>query len=121
MNYDRNTTIWGSYGGRAQYIKDLSDSYVVNILNWMQDNPEHYKDKLYKVFEEEAAIRRLWAFAEDKPMPVKLPNGRYGFENITWFQRLKHNAKLLKHNTLIYLQSKRNLLKKKRFKVKKRP
>lgn len=112
--YNRETTTWKSADGREILIKDLTDSHVVNILNWIKARSSQYQPGLYEFFEEEAALRRLYAFAEDKPMPTKLPDGTYGFTNIRWYQRIYNYAKLLKYNWIA--KRKQNQLVKKFFK-----
>ena len=95
--YDRETTVWGSANGTERLVKDLSDRHVVNILNWLlAENSRRYD--LIEFFEEEYKLRRLWAFAANKPVPTKLEDGTYGFTNITWWGKLKHKAILLKYN-----------------------
>lgn len=112
--YDREKTTWGSADGRETLVKDLSDAHVVNILNWIQARSSQYQPGLYEFFEKEVELRKFWAFAENNPIPTKLPDGTYGFTNITLWQRIKNRAKLLKYNWIA--ERKRNQGLKKFFK-----
>ncbi|HET8688313.1 MAG TPA: hypothetical protein VFM18_17020 [Methanosarcina sp.] len=73
----RNTYTWGSQDGQKRVVKDLDNSHLVNILNWIKAHPKQYRSGLYELFEEEAMYRRLEAFASDAEIPTKLDNGRW--------------------------------------------
>ena len=69
-------TAWTSADGKTSYVKNLQDSHVVNILNWIKDQQYQYPAGLYELFEEEAAYRKVIAFAQGNALPVKV-DGRW--------------------------------------------
>ena len=76
MIYDRNSFIWpaGGYNGISKdYIPlpEVTDQHLVNILNWIFDQPSRYDYELYEFLENEAKYRSILLFAEGKPRPVK--------------------------------------------------
>lgn len=73
MNYAefRETMTWGSEDGKTYKIPEITDSHLVNILNWIKARPKQYSAGLYELFEEEARFRKLVCFAKDAPIPTK--------------------------------------------------
>ena len=74
-------TLWGSQDGRRTKIKDLDDSHLVNVLNWVADRPECYPDHLYGFLEQEANYRKLICFSSGLPIPFKNNEGRWELLN----------------------------------------
>jgi hypothetical protein len=73
MNYTefRETITWGSEDGKSYRIPEITDSHLVNILNWIKDRPKQYPTDLYGLFEQEAMLRKLVCFAKGEPVPTK--------------------------------------------------
>ncbi len=73
MNYAefRETMRWGSEDGKEYAIPEITDSHLVNILNWIKDRPWQYEPYLYGLFEEEARFRKVVCFAKGAPIPTK--------------------------------------------------
>ncbi len=99
--YHRDITTWGSYDGRKVLVKDLDTPHVVNILNWIKNSMDksesQYSLALYQLFEDEAAIRMLEGFADNKPYPRKQKDGYYKLSNVTRHQQFTNWIRLQYH------------------------
>jgi hypothetical protein len=73
--------LWGSSDGSHKRVRDIDDSHIVNILNWIADHPKSYPPSLYGLFEQEAQLRQLALFVSNQPYPSK-QNGRWTMANI---------------------------------------
>ena len=85
--YYRDETQWESADGTSYLIKDLTTPHLVNILNWMKKHEKTYELALYTFMESEAELRKFTAFVTNEPIPIKLEDGWYGLENITFYRR----------------------------------
>lgn len=68
-NLDFRERKWGSADGRLIKVKDLEIGHLVNILNWILDNPLGYDIGVYHLMVKEAEYRRLVQFAGNGPWP----------------------------------------------------
>lgn len=68
-NRDR---IWRTADGRSIAVKDMTDSHLVNVLNWIIDNPVSYPRSVYDLMLEETKYRQTPLFAEGKPYPQQV-------------------------------------------------
>ena len=66
---DREVVKWVTAAGTQTPIKDLKDGHLVNIINWVQDNPRVYGTYILHMMIEEARYRQVLLFAEGKPYP----------------------------------------------------
>lgn len=70
-NRDR---VWRTADGRGIAVKDMTDSHLVNVLNWIIDNPVSYPRSVYDLMLAETKFRQTPLFAEGKPYPQQ--NGK---------------------------------------------
>jgi hypothetical protein len=66
--HDRNMT-WAAADGRRVKLKDMSDSHLVNVVNWILDNHQLYPVNILDNMVEEARYRQTLLFAEGKSYP----------------------------------------------------
>ena len=60
---------WGTADGRRIKVKDMTDGHVVNVVNWILDNPRSYPASALTLFVSEAMYRQTVLFAEGKAYP----------------------------------------------------
>jgi hypothetical protein len=70
--FEREHTYWRTANGQEIPIKDMADSHLVNVLNWILDNEESYTNDVYNKMNEEAKYRQIILFAEGKPYPQRV-------------------------------------------------
>jgi hypothetical protein len=71
MTHNRES-IWRTADGRLVMLKDMEDSHVVNIINWINDNSKSYPAGSVNRFIAEARYRQTILFAEGKPYPQQV-------------------------------------------------
>lgn len=70
---DREMT-WRTADGRHIAIKDMVDSHLVNVINWIEDNSSAYPKNVLRIMIAEAQYRQVLLFAEGKAYPQRLGN-----------------------------------------------
>lgn len=68
--YDRNTFLWGPEHGDPILVRDLTDSHLCNIINWVLEHELHYGQDILDFMLEEAELRKLPAFVNNQPYIV---------------------------------------------------
>lgn len=71
MTHDRETT-WRTADGRGIPVKDMELGHLVNVVNWILDNRESYRQSVLDLMVAEADYRKVFLFAEGKPYPQKV-------------------------------------------------
>jgi len=67
---------WRTADGRSIPIKDMQLGHLVNVINWVHDNPESYTKEMLDIMIAEARYRQVRLFAEGKAYP-QLVNGAW--------------------------------------------
>lgn len=75
--------IWRTADGRNVQIKDMDLGHLVNVINWIADNPMSYPKSIYDVMVREANYRQIILFAEGKAYPQKTNVGWRVIDPIT--------------------------------------
>jgi hypothetical protein len=65
---------WGTADGRRIKVKDMTDGHMVNVVNWILDNPRSYPASALTLFVSEAMYRQTVLFAEGKAYPQLVGN-----------------------------------------------
>jgi len=60
---------WRTADGRSIPIKDMQLGHLVNVINWVHDNPESYTTEMLDIMIAEARYRQVRLFAEGKAYP----------------------------------------------------
>ena len=69
-----------NYPLRTRKIRLLSTSHIVNIINWVIDRPKQYNHgETLRMFETEMEIRKMISFAKGQRIPIRKPDGYWGF------------------------------------------
>lgn len=68
MTHDREKT-WRTADGRAIAVKDMKLGHLVNVINWVIDNPFSYPAHVRELMIAEANYRKTFLFAEGEPYP----------------------------------------------------
>jgi hypothetical protein len=68
MTHNRDM-LWGTADGRNIAVRDMKDSHLVNVINWISDNLDSYPKSALTVMVDEARYRQTLLFAEGKPYP----------------------------------------------------
>jgi len=66
-SFDRNTFLWGPEDGDPILAKDLTDSHLCNIINWILNHENQYDDGVLDFMVGEAEYRKLAAFVSKQP------------------------------------------------------
>lgn len=66
--HDRNKQ-WRTADGRGIAIKDMELGHLVNVINWIADNPQSYNKSILDTMIAEANYRKVFLFAEAKSYP----------------------------------------------------
>lgn len=100
--HDRDK-VWRTADGRGIPVKDMQLGHLVNVINWVLDNPESYPRSILTLMVAEANYRKLFLFAEGKDYPQqvgrrwKVINAKTGAGNIEkppadYIEAVKENA-----------------------------
>ena len=60
---DRNLIEWTSFGkfhnepARRTLIRDLADSHLMRIVEWIENSPQHYTTDILNLMKDEVAFR----------------------------------------------------------------
>lgn len=74
-NHQQNREIhWGTAAGKKIKVKDMADSHLVNVINWIADNRDSYPENVYNIMKEEARYRQTILFSEGKAYPQLVGN-----------------------------------------------
>jgi len=79
VTHNRETN-WRTADKRDIKVKDMAVSHLVNVLNWITDNPESYTTADYELMESEAKYRQTILFVEGKEYP-QFVSGRWRVVN----------------------------------------
>jgi hypothetical protein len=84
--YNRNESHWTTRDGEEILIKDLSDSHLTNILNWMQTKHFNeavpiYPSEFFQFMQHEAEYRKMIAFVNNGALINRQADGWYIVEN----------------------------------------
>lgn len=60
---------WGTADGRRIPIREIEDSHLVNVINWIIDNQKAYSLATLDLMIAEAKYRQPFLFAEGKAYP----------------------------------------------------
>jgi hypothetical protein len=60
---------WRTADGRSIAVKDMENSHLVNVINWILDNPESYPLTSLNRMIDEANYRKTLLFAKGEPYP----------------------------------------------------
>jgi hypothetical protein len=71
MTHNRDST-WRTADGRSIAVKDMQDSHLVNVINWILDNPDSYPLTSLTRMIAEANYRKTLLFAEGKAYPQQV-------------------------------------------------
>ncbi len=63
---------WRTADGRSVPIKDMENSHLVNVINWILDNQDSYPRGIRDLMIAEAKYRQPFLFAEGKSYPQKI-------------------------------------------------
>lgn len=61
--------VWRTADGRGIAVKDMDLGHLVNVINWILDNPISYPRSVLTLMIAEANYRKLGLFAEGKSYP----------------------------------------------------
>jgi len=64
--------VWRTADGRSIAVKDMENSHLVNVINWIMDNRESYPNSILELMTAEAKYRQTLLFAEGKAYPQKI-------------------------------------------------
>lgn len=63
---------WGTADGRRIRVMDMQDGHLVNVINWILDNPRSYPIHSLELMVAEAKYRQTMLFAEGKAYPQQV-------------------------------------------------
>lgn len=63
---------WRTADGRSIAVKEMKDSHLVNVINWILDNPDSYPLSSLNTMITEANYRKTLLFAEGKAYPQQV-------------------------------------------------
>lgn len=64
--------VWRTADGRSVAVRDMADSHLVNVINWILDNPDSYPLTALNRMVAEADYRKTILFAAGKAYPQKV-------------------------------------------------
>lgn len=64
--------VWRTADGRQISVGDMEESHLVNVINWILDNPDSYSKDTLKLMIAEATYRQSVLFASGKAFPQKV-------------------------------------------------
>lgn len=64
--------IWRTADGRSVAVKDMQLGHLVNVINWISDNPISYPQSIRTLMIEEAKYRQLELFSTGQPYPQQV-------------------------------------------------
>lgn len=65
-------SLWRTADGRSVKIKDMTVGHLVNVINWVLDNPDSYPLSIADIMIEEAKYRQTFLFAKGMPYPQQV-------------------------------------------------
>jgi len=68
MSHNREKS-WRTADGRAVMVKDMQLGHLVNVINWILDNPHSYPASSLALMIAEANYRQPFLFANSEPYP----------------------------------------------------
>lgn len=63
--FDRES-YWGSHLGEVKQVKDLTDTHIVNLIQYVQKYPQFYDPEVLETFKKEAELRGLTETMKDR-------------------------------------------------------
>ena len=75
MMHDRER-MWRTADGRGIKVKDMELFHLVNVINWVSDNPESYPKHVLDLMIAEANYRKIFLFTEGQEYP-QIVNNRW--------------------------------------------
>lgn len=73
--HDR-TKIWTTAAGEKIAVSNLKPGHLVNIINWIIDNPAKYPKEIRDLMIAEARYRQMESFARNEDYPIEI-DGRW--------------------------------------------
>ena len=103
--------MWRTADGRGVKVKDMELGHLVNVINWIGDNPESYPVHVLELMVAEANYRKTFLFAQGQDYPQKIGsrwkviNAQTGVGGIEipptdYIEAVKDNKKLVA--TIVY-------------------
>jgi hypothetical protein len=71
MTHDRSW-VWRTADGRGVTLQEMKLGHLVNVINWISDNPEDYPGFVLELMIAEADYRKTFLFAEGRAYPQLL-------------------------------------------------
>jgi len=71
MSYYEDT-YWRTADGRGVKVTEMTLGHLVNVINWIIDNPNTYPQSILERMIEEANSRKTLLFASGEPYPQKM-------------------------------------------------
>ena len=68
MTHNREKT-WRTADGRSVPVKDMTLGHLVNVINWILDNPRSYPASALNLMESEARYRQTILFSQGVSYP----------------------------------------------------
>jgi len=71
MTHNRQK-LWRTADGRSIEVMNMTESHLVNVINWITDNPDSYPKSSLDLMVAEAKYRQTILFAEGKAYPQQV-------------------------------------------------